>query len=245
MLVYKMDRSLSSSTQPKPTNTYVAEHGRNPDVDGWKEGDLEFKTGDVIVVTRGQKEGKSWWKGYMASDPTQHVGLFPHNYVRQETPGERQTREDLEDADETVAEQDAYVAKHDLTPDDDGWKEGDLEFETGDVIIVTRGGRKSGRDWWRGYMASDPTQHVGLFPSNYVRKETPEERQTRDDATVAYQGAYDEAYLGLQRRVDHHKDSDGRGVPMDEPPPHPPPSDERSSREAQGNVKQGTHQRRK
>lgn len=44
------------------------------------EKDLEFTTGDRIVITR-LREDKGWWRGYLESDEDKKIGSFPRNYV--------------------------------------------------------------------------------------------------------------------------------------------------------------------
>ena len=67
------DRNSESSIHNHPTG------GWREDM-RWEEGDLEFETNDVIVVTKGGIGDERRWKGYVQGDKSRK-GSFPPSYV--------------------------------------------------------------------------------------------------------------------------------------------------------------------
>ena len=83
-----------SSTQPTPITPLVGDrYEAIYPFPGEAQGDLSFKEGDIILVT---KKGGNWWTGVLDG----REGLFPFNYVQEIAPREEidspHTRDTLE-----------------------------------------------------------------------------------------------------------------------------------------------------
>ncbi|XP_050927879.1 LOW QUALITY PROTEIN: intersectin-2-like [Lates calcarifer] len=113
---------------------------------------LSFSQGDVISVLQQRDE---WWLGQL--NGTQ--GWFPKSYVTLETGGNADV--DAFDTSDSV-QLEEYVALYTY----ESPEAGDLTFVEGDVVMVTE---REG-EWWRGCIGD----HLGVFPSNYVRPVEPE-----------------------------------------------------------------------
>uniref|UniRef100_A0A671WSX7 Intersectin 1 n=1 Tax=Sparus aurata TaxID=8175 RepID=A0A671WSX7_SPAAU len=102
-----------------------------------KDNHLNFNKNEIITVLEQQD---MWWLGELQ---TGQRGWFPKSYVK------------LISAPMTAPPE--YIAMYTY----ESSEQGDLSFQQGDVVMVTR---KEG-DWWTG-MVSGKT---GVFPSNYVK----------------------------------------------------------------------------
>ena len=122
---------------------YVASH----DFDKHEEDDLQFKKGDIILVTESNGD---WWTGEVEGGDGS-LGIFPSDYVKLEG-----------SADEV-----RLVAAHDYSSDHDT----DLNFEEGAQII----GLQLHEGWWTGRLVA--TGEEGQFPEDYVHTEDSEEGQ--------------------------------------------------------------------
>ncbi|XP_071643999.1 intersectin-1 isoform X4 [Temnothorax longispinosus] len=105
---------------------------------------LTFEKGETINVSEQQDD---WWYG---SASTGNKGWFPKSYVK----------EIIASSKDTVVEglNEYYVALYRY----DSTETGDLNFNQGEVILVTK---KEG-EWWTGCVGNKS----GIFPSNYVEK---------------------------------------------------------------------------
>ena len=108
-----------------------------------KEGNhLSFEKNEVILVTEKQDE---WFYGEVKGSSAR-TGWFPASYVKNVAAGTEPEFEEF------------FVALYPF----ESQEPGDLGFESGDVIKVTK---KDG-EWWTGEIGD----RTGVFPSNYVRE---------------------------------------------------------------------------
>uniref|UniRef100_A0A8C7IKZ7 Intersectin 1 n=1 Tax=Oncorhynchus kisutch TaxID=8019 RepID=A0A8C7IKZ7_ONCKI len=117
-----------------------------------KDNHLNFNKSDVITVLEQQD---MWWFGEVQGQR----GWFPKSYVklisgpvRKPTPSPTKTMDPGEE----------YIAMYTYESNE----QGDLTFQQGDVIVVTK---KEG-DWWTGVVSGK----TGVFPSNYVKPKDSE-----------------------------------------------------------------------
>ncbi|KAJ3102284.1 hypothetical protein HDU97_000641 [Phlyctochytrium planicorne] len=110
------------------------------------DGELSFKTGDIITITNKDTGSSAWWEG---EGPTGR-GQFPVNHVELISPPP---------AVSAVSATFSVKALYDYTAQDSG----ELSFKTGDYIKVLD---SSDPDWWSGQFRSSK----GLFPANYVER---------------------------------------------------------------------------
>ncbi|MGH0133905.1 UNVERIFIED_CONTAM: hypothetical protein FKN15_067391 [Acipenser sinensis] len=135
-----------------------------------KDNHLNFNKNDVITVLEQQD---MWWFG----DVQGQKGWFPKSYVKLISgPMRKSISIDSGSSDSPPIQKrptpspskptdpgEEYIAMYTYESNE----QGDLTFQQGDVILVTR---KEG-DWWTG-VVSDRT---GVFPSNYVKPKDSEE----------------------------------------------------------------------
>ncbi|XP_071567656.1 intersectin-1 isoform X11 [Temnothorax nylanderi] len=105
---------------------------------------LTFEKGETINVSEQQDD---WWYG---SANTGNKGWFPKSYVKEIIASSKDT------AVEGLNEYYVALYRYDST------ENGDLNFNQGEVILVTK---KEG-EWWTGCVGNKS----GIFPSNYVEK---------------------------------------------------------------------------
>ncbi|XP_011689438.1 PREDICTED: intersectin-1 isoform X2 [Wasmannia auropunctata] len=141
---------------------------------------LSFEKGETITVTEQQDD---WWYG---SSSTRNKGWFPKSYVREVIASSKDTAVD--------GLNEYYVALYRY----DSSEAGDLNFNQGDVMVVTK---KDG-EWWTGCIGNKS----GIFPSNYVEKcDAPNQGAPTNvqSAVAATAGIKDEADIsttaGLQQ----------------------------------------------
>uniref|UniRef100_A0A671WKF8 Intersectin-1 n=1 Tax=Sparus aurata TaxID=8175 RepID=A0A671WKF8_SPAAU len=129
-----------------------------------KDNHLNFNKNEIITVLEQQD---MWWLGELQ---TGQRGWFPKSYVKlisapmtsgvSDSPpnGKRPSPSPTKPSDSGEGNTDThYIAMYTY----ESSEQGDLSFQQGDVVMVTR---KEG-DWWTG-MVSGKT---GVFPSNYVK----------------------------------------------------------------------------
>uniref|UniRef100_A0A4W6BQM9 Intersectin 1 n=1 Tax=Lates calcarifer TaxID=8187 RepID=A0A4W6BQM9_LATCA len=104
-----------------------------------KDNHLNFNKNEIITVLEQQD---MWWLGELQ---TGQRGWFPKSYVK------------LISATMTAPAGATYVAMYTY----ESSEQGDLSFQQGDIVMVTR---KEG-DWWTGMVGGK----TGVFPSNYVK----------------------------------------------------------------------------
>ncbi|XP_072755931.1 intersectin-1 [Anoplolepis gracilipes] len=105
---------------------------------------LSFEKGETIYVSEQQAD---WWYG---STNSENKGWFPKSYVKEIITSSKDIAAD--------GLNEYYVALYRY----DSAEAGDLNFNQGEVILVTK---KEG-DWWTGCVGD----RTGIFPSNYVEK---------------------------------------------------------------------------
>uniref|UniRef100_A0A3B4XG75 Intersectin 1 n=1 Tax=Seriola lalandi dorsalis TaxID=1841481 RepID=A0A3B4XG75_SERLL len=110
-----------------------------------KDNHLNFNKNEVIITVLEQQD--MWWLGELQ---TGQRGWFPKSYVK------------LISATMTAPAAGAVAArKYVAMYTYESSEQGDLSFQQGDIVMVTR---KEG-DWWTGMVAGK----TGVFPSNYVK----------------------------------------------------------------------------
>uniref|UniRef100_A0A8C8LW84 Osteoclast-stimulating factor 1 n=1 Tax=Oncorhynchus tshawytscha TaxID=74940 RepID=A0A8C8LW84_ONCTS len=109
-----------------------------------KDNHLNFNKSDVITVLEQQD---MWWFGEVQGQR----GWFPKSYVNK--------TKTITNAPGATSE---YIAMYTYESNE----QGDLTFQQGDVIVVTK---KEG-DWWTGLVSGK----TGVFPSNYVKPKDSE-----------------------------------------------------------------------
>jgi hypothetical protein len=126
---------------------------------GRKENQLSFAKNDIIAV---RKQGDSWWAGELNGQ----VGWFPRSYVRL-IRNESQTLAPSTPATagpstpSTTASSASVAKPFKAIFAYEGIEKGELSFEAGDIISVT----KDTGDWWEG----ECNGATGSFPKKYVR----------------------------------------------------------------------------
>uniref|UniRef100_A0A8C4GU11 Intersectin-1 n=1 Tax=Dicentrarchus labrax TaxID=13489 RepID=A0A8C4GU11_DICLA len=125
-----------------------------------KDNHLNFNKNEIITVLEQQD---MWWLGELQ---TGQRGWFPKSYVKlisatmpsgvSDSPpnGKRPSPSPTKPSESGEAE---YVAMYTY----ESSEQGDLSFQQGDIVMVTR---KEG-DWWTGMVGGK----TGVFPSNYVK----------------------------------------------------------------------------
>uniref|UniRef100_A0A672HXQ7 Intersectin 1 (SH3 domain protein) n=1 Tax=Salarias fasciatus TaxID=181472 RepID=A0A672HXQ7_SALFA len=125
-----------------------------------KDNHLNFNKNEIITVLEQQD---MWWLGELQ---TGQRGWFPKSYVKlisaavtaetpvSESPNGKRPSPSPTKPSESGEE---YMAMYTY----ESSEQGDLSFQQGDVVVVTR---KEG-DWWTGVVAGK----TGVFPSNYVK----------------------------------------------------------------------------
>uniref|UniRef100_A0A674D7F1 Intersectin 1 n=1 Tax=Salmo trutta TaxID=8032 RepID=A0A674D7F1_SALTR len=117
-----------------------------------KDNHLNFNKSDVITVLEQQD---MWWFGEVQGQR----GWFPKSYVKLIS-GPVHTQNINPDIECCVFPE--YIAMYTYESNE----QGDLTFQQGDVIVVTK---KEG-DWWTGVVSGK----TGVFPSNYVKPKDSE-----------------------------------------------------------------------
>uniref|UniRef100_A0A8C4GWN3 Intersectin-1 n=1 Tax=Dicentrarchus labrax TaxID=13489 RepID=A0A8C4GWN3_DICLA len=118
-----------------------------------KDNHLNFNKNEIITVLEQQD---MWWLGELQ---TGQRGWFPKSYVKLISAtippnGKRPSPSPTKPSESGEAE---YVAMYTY----ESSEQGDLSFQQGDIVMVTR---KEG-DWWTGMVGGK----TGVFPSNYVK----------------------------------------------------------------------------
>ncbi|KAJ3212614.1 Intersectin 1 (SH3 domain protein) [Entophlyctis luteolus] len=121
------------------------------------DGELSFKTNDILIVTSTSTGSDAWWEGFVFGH-AEVVGQFPVDYVK-----------DIGDTDgndgvvpETGAELPQLFRARALY-DYAAREEGELNFHVGDVIEIADA---TDSDWWVGRLGGAE----GLLPAVYVEK---------------------------------------------------------------------------
>uniref|UniRef100_A0A672HXY7 Intersectin 1 (SH3 domain protein) n=1 Tax=Salarias fasciatus TaxID=181472 RepID=A0A672HXY7_SALFA len=112
-----------------------------------KDNHLNFNKNEIITVLEQQD---MWWLGELQ---TGQRGWFPKSYVKLISAAVTASA----GASCAVLHRGEYMAMYTY----ESSEQGDLSFQQGDVVVVTR---KEG-DWWTGVVAGK----TGVFPSNYVK----------------------------------------------------------------------------
>ncbi|XP_048577434.1 intersectin-1 isoform X3 [Nematostella vectensis] len=113
-----------------------------------EEGDLSFKEGDVIGITKDEGE---WWEGRLR----ENYGLFPANYVK------KKEAEVPVAAPRSKPEIATVVSPYTAIAADQ------LSLAPGQLIRVTR---KDPSGWWEGELqARGKKRQSGIFPANHVK----------------------------------------------------------------------------
>ncbi|KAL6445057.1 hypothetical protein ACFW04_002162 [Cataglyphis niger] len=137
---------------------------------------LSFEKGETIYVSEQQAD---WWYGSTSSG---NNGWFPKSYVKEILTSNKDIAVD--------GLNEYYVALYRY----DSNEAGDLNFNQGEVILVTK---KEG-DWWTGCIGDKS----GIFPSNYVEKcDAPNQRGRKPEIVqvIAPYQATSAEQLNLQR----------------------------------------------
>ncbi|EDO29744.1 predicted protein, partial [Nematostella vectensis] len=118
-----------------------------------EEGDLSFKEGDVIGITKDEGE---WWEGRLR----ENYGLFPANYVKKKE-AERKSTLSLNSLFCLFSEIATVVSPYTAIAADQ------LSLAPGQLIRVTR---KDPSGWWEGELqARGKKRQSGIFPANHVK----------------------------------------------------------------------------
>uniref|UniRef100_A0A3Q2T863 Intersectin-1 n=1 Tax=Fundulus heteroclitus TaxID=8078 RepID=A0A3Q2T863_FUNHE len=115
-----------------------------------KDNHLNFNKNEVIITVLEQQD--MWWLGELQNGQR---GWFPKSYVK--LISANMTIPPAAAAAAAAAAAVQYVAMYTYESNE----QGDLSFQQGDIVVVTR---KEG-DWWTGMVGGK----MGVFPSNYVK----------------------------------------------------------------------------
>uniref|UniRef100_A0A8C5A0L9 Intersectin 1 (SH3 domain protein) n=1 Tax=Gadus morhua TaxID=8049 RepID=A0A8C5A0L9_GADMO len=145
--------TMTSGSSPSPVLGQKVEGLQAQALYPWrakKDNHLNFNKNEVITVLEQQD---MWWLGELQSGQR---GWFPKSYVKlisasMTAPPPPAAPSPLSDSGEEYMAMYTYESS----------EQGDLSFQQGDVVLVTR---KEG-DWWTGVVSGKN----GVFPSNYVK----------------------------------------------------------------------------